>query len=60
MPLSGTQTSRERASGNAERHRWPAMPAAAEHSSRPRKARRQAGESSASARTPQSSLSARM
>jgi hypothetical protein len=26
--LSGTQTSRERASGNAERHRWPEMPAA--------------------------------
>ena len=25
MPLSSTQTSRERASGNAERHRWPEM-----------------------------------
>ncbi len=34
MPLSGTQTSRERASGNAERHRRPGMRAVAEHSRR--------------------------
>ena len=34
MSLSGTQTSRERASGNAERHRWPGMQAAGEHSRR--------------------------
>src|SRR6266851_4273466 len=34
MPLSGTQTSRERASGTAERHHWPGMRAAAEHSRR--------------------------
>jgi MFS family permease len=34
MPLSGTQTSRVRASGNAERHRRPGMRATAEHSPR--------------------------
>jgi MFS family permease len=34
MPLSGTQTSRERASGKAERHRRPVVRAAAQHSSR--------------------------
>jgi MFS family permease len=34
MPLSSTQISRERASGNAERHRWPQMQAAAGHSRR--------------------------
>ncbi len=34
MPLSGTQTSRERASGNAERHRWPGMRATGERSRR--------------------------
>ena len=34
MTLSGTQTSRERASGNAERHRPPGMRAAAEPSPR--------------------------
>ena len=34
MPLSGTQTSRERASGKAERHRLPVVRAAAQHSSR--------------------------
>ena len=34
MPLSDTVTSRERASSNAERHRWPGMQAAAEHSRR--------------------------
>ncbi len=28
MPQSDTQTSRERASGTAERHRWPGMQAA--------------------------------
>ena len=27
MSLSGTETGREHASGNAERHRWPEMPA---------------------------------
>jgi MFS family permease len=32
--VSDTQTSRERASGTAERHRWPGMQAAAEHSRR--------------------------
>jgi MFS family permease len=31
MPLSGIQTSRERASGTAERHHWPGMRAAAEY-----------------------------
>ena len=30
MPLSATKTGRERASDNAERHRWPEMPAAGE------------------------------
>jgi MFS family permease len=34
MSLSDTVTGRERASGNAERHRWPEMPAAAEHARR--------------------------
>ena len=34
MTLSDTETARERASGNAERSRWPALPAAAEHSRR--------------------------
>jgi hypothetical protein len=34
MSLSDTETGRERASGNAEQHRWPEMPAAAEHSRR--------------------------
>ena len=34
MPMSDTVTSRERASGSAERHRWPGMQAAAEHSRR--------------------------
>jgi predicted MFS family arabinose efflux permease len=34
MPLSSTQISRERASGIAERHRWPGMQAAAEQSRR--------------------------
>jgi hypothetical protein len=34
MTLSDTETGRERASGNAERSRWPALPAAAEHSRR--------------------------
>ncbi len=34
MPLSCTQTSRERANGNAEGHRWPGMRAAPEHSPR--------------------------
>ena len=34
MPLSGTQTSRERASGNAEQHRRLGMQAEAEHSQR--------------------------
>ena len=34
MPLSGTEISRERASGNAEQHRWPGMQAAGEHSRR--------------------------
>ena len=34
MLLSGTVTGRERASGNAERHRWPGMRAAGEHSRR--------------------------
>jgi hypothetical protein len=34
MLLSGTATGRERASGNAERHRWPGMRAAGEHSRR--------------------------
>ncbi len=34
MPLSDTQTGRERASGNAERRRWPEMPVAGEHSRR--------------------------
>jgi MFS family permease len=35
MLLSDTQTDRERASGNAEPHRWPGMQAAREHSRRP-------------------------
>src|SRR5260370_26067902 len=34
MSLSDTQTGRERASGTAERHRWPGMQAAGEHSRR--------------------------
>ena len=34
MSLSGTVTGRERASGHAEQHRWPGMPAAGEHSGR--------------------------
>ena len=34
MSLSGTETSRERASGTAERHRWPGPQAAGEHSRR--------------------------
>ena len=34
MSLSDTETGRERASGHAERHRWPGMQAAAEHSRR--------------------------
>src|SRR5260370_16094507 len=34
MPLSDTQTGRERASGTAERHGWPGMQAAGEHSRR--------------------------
>ena len=34
MSLSDTQTGRERASGTAERHRWPGMQAAREHSRR--------------------------
>ena len=34
MSLSGTVTGRERASGHAEQHRWPEMPAAGEHSRR--------------------------
>ena len=34
MVLSGTKTGRERASGNAERHRWPGMQPAAGHSRR--------------------------
>jgi MFS family permease len=34
MSPSGTVTGRERASGHAERHRWPGMPAAGEHSGR--------------------------
>ena len=34
MPLSDTVTGRERASGHAEQHRWPGMPAAGEHSRR--------------------------
>ena len=34
MPTSGTETVRERASGHAERHRWPGMQAAGEHSRR--------------------------
>jgi MFS family permease len=34
MSPPGTQTTRERASGSAEPHRWPAMPKAAEHSRR--------------------------
>src|SRR5580693_2171598 len=35
MSLSDTQTRRERVSGTAERHRWPGMQAAGEHSVRP-------------------------
>jgi predicted MFS family arabinose efflux permease len=35
MSLSDTQTRRERVSGTAERHRWPGMQAAGEHSLRP-------------------------
>jgi predicted MFS family arabinose efflux permease len=35
MSLSDTQTRRERVSGTAERHRWPGMRAAGEHSLRP-------------------------
>ena len=31
MTLSDTETARERASGNAERSRWPALPAAPAH-----------------------------
>ena len=34
MSLSDTDTSRARASGHAERHRWPGLQAAAEHSRR--------------------------
>ena len=34
MFLSGTETGRERAGGSAERHRWPGMRAAGEHSRR--------------------------
>ena len=34
MSLSGTVTGREPASGHAEQHRWPGMPAAGEHSGR--------------------------
>src|SRR5260370_24728048 len=34
MSLSDPQTGRERASGTAERHRWPGMQAAREHSRR--------------------------
>src|SRR5260370_38109802 len=34
MSLSDTVTGRERASGTAERHRWPGMQAAREHSRR--------------------------
>ena len=42
MPLSDTETVRDRASGHAERYRWPGMQAAGEHSRRttpPRPAR---------------------
>ena len=35
MSLTGTVTGRERASATAERHRWPPMQAAGEHSRRP-------------------------
>ena len=35
MSLSDTETRRDRASGSAERLRWPEMPGAAEHSRRP-------------------------
>jgi MFS family permease len=35
MSVSDTLPGRERASGTAERHRWPARPAAGEHSRRP-------------------------
>jgi hypothetical protein len=34
MFLSGTETGRERAGGSAERHHWPGMRAAGEHSRR--------------------------
>jgi MFS family permease len=39
MSLSDTETRRDRASGTAERHRGPAMPAAGEHSRRPARSR---------------------
>jgi hypothetical protein len=35
MPVSDTQTARERVGGIDERHRWPGMQAAGEHSRRP-------------------------
>ena len=35
MTLTDTETGRERASVTAERHHWPAMQAAVEHSRRP-------------------------
>jgi AcrR family transcriptional regulator len=35
MPVSGTETARERVGGIDERHRWPGMQAAGEHSRRP-------------------------